>query len=173
MELEKTQATKAKQKFNNSAPVQVKRTFHSPVDRVWKAWSDPELTKQWWGPYGFKSPSAKIDFHVGGKYLLAMQAPDGKVTWSAGELMEIIPYKKIIWTDHFSDKDGHAIPAKEAGMTGDWPEELYVTIKFESVSKNETKMVLSHEGIPRDMHDECAQGWRESFDKLQKLIERN
>ena len=29
--------------------VVVTRTFDVPLDRVWRAWSDPELVTRWWG----------------------------------------------------------------------------------------------------------------------------
>lgn len=43
--------------------------------------------------------SSAIDFCVGGKYLLAMKDPAGKVTWSTGEYQEIVPLKKTVSTD--------------------------------------------------------------------------
>jgi hypothetical protein len=75
--------------------------------------------------------------------------------------------------DHFADKDGNYISAKDAGMPGEWPEELFITIEFEGISPDETRMALSHEGIPKEMHDDCVKGWNESIDKLQKLVELN
>src|SRR4051812_359015 len=41
------------------------RVFNAPRQLVWKAWSDPELMKKWWGPRGWSTPEAKIDFKVG------------------------------------------------------------------------------------------------------------
>lgn len=168
-----TATTKENRPTFSSPVVHIERTFHAPVERVWQAWSNVELIKQWWGPKEYSAPEAKIDFRVGGKYLFAMKGPDQKVVWSGGVCKEIIPNKKIVWTDHFADKDGNIVSAASVGMPGDWPEDLRVTIQFESVSPQETKMVLDHEGIPKDMHDDCVAGWGESIDKLQKLLERN
>src|SRR5687767_10044014 len=52
---------KQKSDFKNSPLVEVTRTFHAPVDRVWKAWSYEDLTKQWWGPEDYTCPKADID----------------------------------------------------------------------------------------------------------------
>lgn len=153
--------------------VQVKRTFHAPIERVWNAWSDAELIKQWWGPETYTAPDAKIDFRMGGQYLFAMQGPDRKVVWSGGVYKEIIPNKKIVFTDHFADENGNTITAKEAGMSGDWPKDLYITVEFESIDPEQTKMVINHAGIPKEMHDDCVGGWSSSIDKFQKLVERN
>jgi uncharacterized protein YndB with AHSA1/START domain len=44
----------------------VTRLFDAPIEQVWKAWSDPEYVRRWWGPEGFTSPLATIDFREGG-----------------------------------------------------------------------------------------------------------
>jgi len=51
------------------------RVFDASVERVWKAWTDPEHVKGWWGPGGFTCPVARMDFHEGGKSLVCMRAP--------------------------------------------------------------------------------------------------
>jgi uncharacterized protein YndB with AHSA1/START domain len=46
------------------------RLFDAPIEEVWKAWSDPEYVKQWWGPNGFTAPLARMDFRQGGTSLV-------------------------------------------------------------------------------------------------------
>ena len=46
----------------------LKRTFRAEPERIWKAWTDPEILKKWWGPRGFTTPVSEIDFRVGGSY---------------------------------------------------------------------------------------------------------
>lgn len=162
---------KQKPQFDSPA-VRLSRTFRAPVDRVWQAWTHIDFAKQWWGPKGWTSPSGRMDVREGGEYLLAMQGPDGKVFWSGGIFKELEPHKRIVWTDHFADEQGNPISANAVGMPGNWPEEAYVTIEFESLGSNETRMNLIHEGIPKEMHDDCVQGWSESFDKLQAILEK-
>jgi len=36
----------------------IERVFDAPKEMVWKAWTDPEMVKKWWGPEGFTAPSA-------------------------------------------------------------------------------------------------------------------
>lgn len=153
--------------------VEVTRTFRAPVERVWRAWTESAMAKQWWGPENFTCPEAKIDFRVGGKYQLAMQDPSGKVMWSTGEYQDIIPLKKIVATDAFSDKDGNMISASDAGMPGEWGDISIATIEFTAVGPDETRMSLVHEGIPGEMHDDCVDGWSTSFNKLERLVQQN
>lgn len=157
--------------FENATIVKVTRFFSAPLEKVWNAWKDEELVKQWWGPEGFSAPSAKIDFREGGKSLLAMKDPDGKVIWSGGVYKEIIPYQKIVTTDHFADEKGNVIPAKDVGMPGEWPTDCLITIEFSDANEEQVQISINHEGIPREMHDDCVEGWNSSIDKLQRLVE--
>ena len=154
-------------------PLEITRFFQAPVERVFNAWSDATLLKEWWGPIGFTCPEAEIDFRVGGRNLIAMKDPSGEIMWSTGEYREIIPGQRIVCTDQFADDDGVAISAAEFGLPGAWPMILLLTLTFKKVGLDQTKMDLKHEGIPPEMVEDCMQGWNESLDKLRRLVERN
>jgi len=149
--------------------VVIHRVFDLPVNKVWKALTVSEEFKKWWGPKGFTSPSSKMEARVGAKYLNCMLGPDGKEYWSTGVVKELIPEKKLVVTDSFSDSKGNIKTAAEHGLPGDWPRELLITFELEEAD-GVTKLVLTHEGIPDEMHDECKKGWNESFDKLEENI---
>jgi len=149
--------------------VVIHRVFDLPVNKVWRALTDAEEFKKWWGPKGFTCPSSKMEARVGGRYLSCMRAPDGKEFWSTGVVKEFIPEKKLVVTDSFSDEKGNPKPASEYGMPGNWPKELLITFELEEAD-GVTKLKLEHEGIPEEMHDDCMKGWNESFDKLEENI---
>lgn len=152
--------------------VDITRKFSAPVERVWKAWTTPEMMKQWWGPENYSCPDARMDVRPGGKSILAMQGPSGNVQYSGGVYEEVIPNQKLVTTDEFMDKDGKFMSAKEAGMSGDdWPDTLRITVEFKSLGANESQIHLVHEGIPKNMHDDCVSGWSTSLDKLKRLVE--
>jgi len=95
-----------------------------------------------------------------------MRGPDGKDYWTTGVYREIVPFKRIVYTDSFADAQGNAVPASHYGMPGDWPQELLVTITFEERG-GKTEMTLQHAGIPEgEMSEQTAAGWNQSFDKL-------
>ncbi|MBI5228131.1 SRPBCC domain-containing protein [Candidatus Micrarchaeota archaeon] len=144
----------------------INRTFNAPVEKVWNAWADPVELRKWWGPKAFTSPFCKTEFHVGGKYLWCMRAPDGKDYWSTGIYKEIVSMKKIVYTDSFADAKGNRVPASSYGIEGEFPEELTVTVTFEEVN-GKTKMTLKHAGMPAgEMSKMANAGWNESFDKM-------
>ena len=147
----------------------IQRVFKLHVSKVWKAWTDPEYFKKWWGPNDFTCSYSSMDARVGGKYLNCMRSKDGKEFWSTGVVKELVPEKKLVITDSFSDSEGNKKPAAEYGMPGEWPEELLITVTMEEAD-GATKLHLHHEGVPPEMHDECMQGWNESLDKLEKNV---
>ncbi|MES2379590.1 MAG: SRPBCC domain-containing protein [Bacteroidota bacterium] len=153
----------------NKKTITIERTFNSPLAAVWKAWSEPESLKKWFSPEEYTAPNSTINFTVGGKYFNSMQAPDGKVTWSTGTYKEIVPLKKIVYSDSFADAQGNIVPASYYGMPGDWDLELRVTVEFEEWD-GKTKMKLQHEGLPIEVADDCKQGWNSCFDKLERAL---
>lgn len=168
--------TKTKSKTSTKQPVPgakkeiiINRVFDLTVNKVWEAWTEPEMFKKWFGPKDFTCPASSIDFRMGGKYLHCMRSPQGEEFWSTGVYKEIIPYKKPVSTDSFSDAEGNIIPASAYTMPGEWPMELLITLSFEEAG-DKPKMKLQHTGIPDEMYDECIKGWNESLDKLEKNI---
>ncbi len=148
------------------------RIFNAPREMVWRAWTDPKHVMRWWGPKIFTSPSCKIDFRIGGKYLFCMRSDSGpeiwqKGLWSTGIYKEIVPLEKIVCTDCFADENGNVVPASHYGFEVDFPLEMLVTVTFEKYEGNKTKMTLRHTGLPAGEHFKGANvGWNESFDKL-------
>jgi len=149
--------------------VVIHRVFDLPVNKVWRALTEAEEFKKWWGPRGFTCPSSAIEARAGGKYLNCMRGPDGKEYWSTGVVKEFKPGKKLVISDSFSDKNGNIKSASDYGMPGDWPRELTITFELEEAD-GATKLKLLHEGIPEEMHADCVKGWNESFDKLEENI---
>lgn len=150
----------------------ITRTFDAQRELVWKAWTDPELVKRWWGPKGFTAPFCKIDLRVGGVFLYCMRSPDGKDYWGTGVYREIVKPERIVYTDSFADEKGNVVPATHYGMSADFPLKMLVTVTFEE-REGKTKLTLHHVGIPSGAdQDGARQGWNESFDKLAEHLAR-
>jgi uncharacterized protein YndB with AHSA1/START domain len=160
--------------MKNKKDLTVSRLFNAPVENVWRAWTEPLIFKQWWGPKDFTCPVAEIDFQVGGKYLNSMRGSAGpnmpiKDFWSVGEYKEIIPMKKIVLTDSFSDEDGKVVPATYYGMSKDFPLETVVTITFEE-KQGKTRVTVHHPDVPASDVENAKMGWEQSFDKLNEIV---
>lgn len=146
----------------------ITRIFDAPRELVWKAWTEAEQIKKWWGPRAYTSPVCNLDFRVGGKFHFLMRSNDGIDIWSTGIYKEIIPFEKIVCSDSFADKEGNVVPSTHYGMEG-VPLEMQITVTFEE-HDGKTKMTLIHSGLPEAHSQDANTGWNESFDKLAASI---
>lgn len=102
--------------------VVVVRELDAPPEVAWRAWSDRELVRQWWGPTGFSCPRADVDFRVGGTTLVTMQAPaeyGGFAVHNRWTYTALAEPNRIEFVSTFSDADGNPIdpqlPASRPG----------------------------------------------------------
>lgn len=150
---------------SSASPLVITRTFDAPRELVWKAWTDPERVKLWWGPECFTSPECRIDLRVGGRYYFCMRSPQGQDFWNTGEYLEIEEPLRLVCMQNFADEKGNVVPASHYGLPGDWPQQSIVMVTFEETD-GKTKMTLRHTGIPAVMSENTGAGWNGSFDKL-------
>ena len=160
--------------MKNKNEITVSRIFDARREKVWKAWTDPEEVKKWWGPKGFTAPEIKIDLKVGGKYIYCMRVAglDGVVKdfCIVGKFTEIVPMERIYSTLSFADENGNPVPATHYGMPGDWPMEETSTVTFEEVDYGKTKLTVREVGIPGEMTGPARMGWEQSLDKLAESL---
>jgi len=159
----------------------IERVFDAPRETVWRAWTEPEFIKKWWGPEGFSAPRVKVDLKVGGKYVFAMHGPPGsewdKDMYSAGVYKEIVPQVKLVVTDYFSDEKGDMREPAEFGQDPDFPKVSTVTVLFEDAGRGKTKLTIRYPkpGTKKQMDamikSGMKEGWNSSLDKLKKVVE--
>jgi uncharacterized protein YndB with AHSA1/START domain len=136
--------------------LELRRTYPTPRERVFRAWTDPEQVKKWFGPKGCTCPEAELDLRVGGRYRFVLEEPDGRHI-VAGEYVEISAPERLVFT------------WKWEHVPQDSPETL-VTVEF--LPKGDgTEMVLTHERFPaEDLRDLHNQGWASSLECLDELL---
>jgi len=104
----------------------VTRTFNAPARLVFKAWTQPELFKQWWIPksMGMVLHSCEMDVRVGGKYGLNF----GPGMDFFGTYLEVTPPSRLAWTNEEGGENGSITTVtfeEEAGKTLLVMSELY------------------------------------------------
>lgn len=72
------------------------RLIEAPREIVWKAWTDAESVRQWWGPPGCVNSECEIDLRVGGMFRLTMHTPDGNAYPCVGRFREIAPPVRLV-----------------------------------------------------------------------------
>jgi uncharacterized protein YndB with AHSA1/START domain len=147
--------------------VVIERTFDAPVDLIWQMWTDPEHFKAWYGPDGATIPTATMDVRVGGSRHLCMEVhtPNGPTQmWFAGEYLEVIEHRRLVYTESMSDEHGATLAAGAGEHAA-----TEVRVEFEDLG-GRTRMVLVHAGIPQDSPG--AAGWAMALDKLAAQVAR-
>ncbi len=77
----------------------IEREFDAPRSLVYKAWTTPELVKQWWHANRGEVTVAEIDLRVGGTWRYVSITPDGMEVGFHGEYREIVPEERIVSTE--------------------------------------------------------------------------
>jgi len=85
------------------------RVFNAPRELVFKAWTDPERLKRWWGPKGFTNPVCDVDARPGGAILIHMRAPDGVVHVMTGVYEEVAEPERLVFVSSALDQNGQPL----------------------------------------------------------------
>ncbi len=148
----------------------VTRVFDAPREMVFKAWTEPERLKRWWGPKGFTTPFCAVDLREGGVFLYCMRSPDGRDSWGRGVFREIVVPERLVLAMSFADAGGNVVPATYYGLGPDWPLESLMTVTFEELA-GATRVAVRHEGVPPGPDgDGARQGWAEILDGLAEYL---
>ncbi len=86
------------------------RSYKASTSDVWRAWTDPEALREWWGPENTSIPECELDLKVGGRFHIVMEAGSGMGkyegtrwpmigTFSAVEENSRLVYDARSWTE--------------------------------------------------------------------------
>lgn len=160
-----------KSALNETQRMVVTRIFNAPRELVWKAWTDPQYVKQWWGPKGFTVPFCQMDFRVGGKFLFCMRMPDGQECWNGGEYHEIVPHEKIVSSMYFADSQGNKIEPADLGFDHEAVEGAHDEVLFEDLGNGQTKLTfIGNETMQNAIESGQLEGWKEILDKVGVVV---
>jgi uncharacterized protein YndB with AHSA1/START domain len=150
------------------------RVLDAPVEEVWKAWSDPAYVMRWWGPAGFTSPSADMDFRVGGASLVCMRAPaeyGGQDMYNTWTYTRIDPYERIEFVSNFADEDGTHLDPAAMGMPSGVPYDVPHVITFKAEGHNRTEMTVTEHGYTTEQaRDLSRAGMEQCLDKMSAIF---
>ncbi|MEP6995317.1 MAG: SRPBCC domain-containing protein [Acidobacteriota bacterium] len=136
----------------------ITRVFDAPRELVFKAWTDPESAKRWWGPKGFTLTHSEMDVRPGGRWRACMRSPEGVDFWIQGVYRDITPPERFVYTWAWEKPEGQ--PGRETLITVEFAEQgnktemTFRQAEFETVEDRD-----SHRG-----------GWTETFDRLAEYL---
>ena len=142
----------------DSTVLQLQRTYPASRERVFDAWTNPEVMRIWYtaGPT-WSTPVAESDLRVGGAYRVSMQDPDsGEIHSAGGKYTEVDRPSKVAFTWAWETPSA----STEVGTAS------LVTLEFREAD-GATTVVLTHSGLAdakdRDSH---GHGWNGCLDNL-------
>ena len=152
-------------KIDNNLDLVLERELDITPEQVFKGYTNPELLRQWFCPKPWSVAEAKIDLKPGGQFLTIMQSPEGDKFPNEGCFLEIIPNKKLVWTNLLLSEFRPA-PAIDLMVT--------CTILLEACNgKTFYKAIASHRNEEeRKKHEAMGfqQGWGMAADQLVQLM---
>jgi uncharacterized protein YndB with AHSA1/START domain len=126
------------------------RIVNASQDLVFRAWSEPEHLKNWWGPAGFTNTFHEFDFQVGGKWNFTMHAPEQGNFENKCEFIKIEKPSLIAWKRHSKPL-------------------FQVLATFEEVSQDKTKVTFKQ---LFETPEECAKLKKYVLDKNEENMDR-
>jgi uncharacterized protein YndB with AHSA1/START domain len=134
------------------------RLYPVAPEKVYRAWTDPEAIKRWWGPGGHDPVSvAELDVRVGGRFRIVFGGPDGKAHEVQGVYREVVPNRRLVFTWTWP----RTTPERES----------LVSIVFRAVDGG-TQLDFRHEQLfDEAVRDGHRRGWTESLAKLDDYLE--
>jgi uncharacterized protein YndB with AHSA1/START domain len=138
--------------------VRLHRVLRAKPERVYRAFMEPDAMAKWLPPYGFICKVERMDAQVGGSYRMAfINFGTGRGHSFGGEYLELVPGKRIRYTDRFDDPN--------------LPGEMITTVELREVSCG-TELNIVQEGLPAVIPVEmCYLGWQESLAQLATLVD--
>ena len=141
----------------------ITRMIDAPPERVYEAWTRPELIKRWFTPKPVETIRAEMDVRPGGTSLIVMRLPDGTEMPNRGVFLEVVPNRKLVFTDAFVNAWE---PSSKPFMTG------ILTFDDEGGKTRYTARVRHWRVEDRETHEQMGfhEGWGKATDQLEELL---
>ena len=141
------------------------RLLDAPREKLFKAWTDPQLLKQWFAPLPYTTPHAELDVRPGGASLVVMRSPDGTEFPNHGVYLEVVENERLVFTDAYTEAWK---PSEKPFMTA------VLTFEDEDGKTRYTARVLHWSAADREAHEKMGfhEGWGQCADQLEALAKR-
>jgi uncharacterized protein YndB with AHSA1/START domain len=148
----------------------LERTVAVSPERVWAAWTEPELLLQWFTPAPWKTVAVDLDLRPGGRCVTTMESPEGDQYPNAGCYLQVEPNRLLVFTSVMTEDFRPVAPSNGAGDLG-----FTARIEIEAAPGGGTHYraiaMHAHEAA-RQQHADMgfAEGWGAALDQLVELM---
>jgi len=135
----------------------------APRESVYKAWTDPDLLKQWFAPLPYTTPVAELDVRPGGANLIVMRDPQGNEFPNRGVYLEVVENERLVFTDAYTTAWE---PSGKPFMT------VILTFADEGGKTRYTARVRHWTATDREAHERMGfhEGWGRCADQLAGVV---
>jgi uncharacterized protein YndB with AHSA1/START domain len=134
---------------------------------VWTAWTTPEHLKQWFTPAPWRTVDCEIDLRPGGLFRTVMCSPEGQEFPNIGCYLEIIPNKKLVWTNALNP--GYR-PVDQLAMNtnNDFLFTAVISLEPHDTGTKYTALAIHRNEEDRKKHEDLGfqDGWGKALDQL-------
>ncbi len=147
----------------NERELVLTRFINAPREKLFRAWTEPELLLQWFAPQPWTTSKAEMDVRVGGATLVVMRSPEGDEYPNRGVYLEVVENECIVTTDAYVTAWE---PSEKPFMT------LILTFEEEGDGTRYTARALHWTVADREEHEAMGfqEGWAQCTDQLEALV---
>jgi uncharacterized protein YndB with AHSA1/START domain len=156
-------------------PFFISRLFDAPVEKLFKAFTEPEQLRLWFGPKGSTILAGRMDLRPGGVYHYGMLTENDREMWGKWVFREISAPERIVFISSFSDALGGVT---RHPLSAGWPLETISAVLFQ---EKDGKTMLTIQGSPfhatplerdtfSDAFDEMRMGWEGTLEQLETYL---
>lgn len=138
----------------------LERLLDAPVAKLWRCWIEPSLLKEWFCPAPWSVASAELDVRPGGRSRIVMLSPEGNEFPNVGLYLDVIPERKLVFTDAFSSAWE---PSEKAFMVAE--------VRFEPEGERTRYVATVRHWSEADRATHEAMGFHEGWGKAADQLE--
>ena len=150
--------------INPALDLVLERVVDATPSLIWRAWTEPKHLMPWFCPKPWSVSECDIDLRPGGRFHTVMHSPEGDAFPNTGCYLEVVPQKRLSWTD------GLQPGFRPATSGGHLPFHMtaLITLEPHGSGTKYTAIVLHSDEAARKQHEEMGfhDGWGTALTQL-------